>query len=237
MLISMLISMSQQESATSRVYEAVKRDLLDGVIKPGERIADADLRDQLRVSRTPIREAMLALEQENLVRIVPRLGYFAAEISVTDIADAYQLRFLLEPVVTAMAALRIHDEEIDELRELAQVGTDGTQDDIAAAIERNKQFHLRVAAIGGNTRMTRVMSDVLDALGRLAIVDLERRRTGESWTAEHLGIVDAIASHDPQRAAQAARATFEPDEGMLLKRTRTDLTRIVQEIHGTGGAE
>lgn len=228
------MSMPAQASATDRVYDTVKRDLLEGVIKPGERIADAELRRALGVSRTPIREAMLALEQEKLVRIVPRLGYFAAEISVTDIADAYQLRFLLEPVVTAMAALRIGDDEIDELRELARVGTDGSQAGVARAIERNKQFHLRVAEIGGNTRMTRVMSDVLDALGRLAIVDLERRRTGESWTAEHLEIVDAIASHDPQRAAHAARATFEPDEGMLLKRTRTDLTRIVEEIHGRG---
>jgi DNA-binding GntR family transcriptional regulator len=223
--------MSPQESATGRVYEAVKRDLLDGVIKPGDRIGDAELREELGVSRTPVREAMLALEQENLVRIVPRLGYFAAEISVTDMADAYQLRFLLEPLVSAMAALRINDDEIEELRQLADVGTDGSQAGVLVAIERNKRFHLRVAEIGGNARMTRVMSEVLDALGRLAIVDLERRRTGESWTAEHLEIVESIACHDPVRAAEAARATFEPDEGMLLKRTRTELTQIVEEIH------
>jgi DNA-binding GntR family transcriptional regulator len=227
--------MSPQESATSRVYEAVKRDVLDGVIKPGARIGDAELREQLGVSRTPVREAMLALEQENLVRIVPRLGYFAAEISVTDMADAYQLRFLLEPLVSAMAALRVRDEDIDELRELAHVGIDGSQSGVALAIERNKRFHMRVAELGGNARMTRVMSEVLDALGRLAMLDLERERTGESWTAEHLAIVDAIAAHDPVRAAAAARATFEPDEGMLLKRTRTELTRIVEEIHRTGG--
>jgi DNA-binding GntR family transcriptional regulator len=223
-----------EQSATTRVYEAVKRDVLEGVIKPGERIGDAELRDQLGVSRTPVREAMLALEQENLVRIVPRLGYFAAEISVTDMADAYQLRFLLEPVVTAMAALRVRDDEVEELRELADVGTDGSEEGVSRAIERNKRFHLRVAELGGNTRMTRVMADVLDALGRLAVVDLQRRRTGESWTTEHLEIVEAIASHDPVRAAEAARATFEPDEGMLLKRTRTDLTRIVEEINAGG---
>jgi DNA-binding GntR family transcriptional regulator len=235
MLKDMLCSMSPQESATSRVYEVVKRELLDGVIKPGERIGDAELREQLGVSRTPVREAMLALEQENLVRIVPRLGYFAAEISVTDIADAYQLRFLLEPLVSAMAAVRVTDEDIDELRTLADVGTDGSQSGVILAIERNKRFHLRVAELGGNARMTRVMSDVLDALGRLAMLDLQRGRTGESWTAEHLGIVEAIAARDPVRAAATARATFEPDEGMLLKRTRTELTRIVEEIHRTGG--
>lgn len=223
-------------SHARHVYEVVKRDLLDGVIRPGERIGDAALRARLGVSRTPVRDAMLTLELENLVRIVPRLGYFAAEINVSDVADAYQLRFLLEPVVTAMAALRIRDEEIAELRLLADVGTDGSEAALAEAIERNKRFHLGIAECGGNVRMTHVMSDVLDALGRLAIIDLQRRRSAESWTAEHLTIVDAIASRDPVRAARAARATFEPDEGLLLKRTRADLTRIVEEVFQTTGA-
>jgi DNA-binding GntR family transcriptional regulator len=223
-----------KQSATTRVYESVKRDLLEGVIKPGDRIGDADLRERLRVSRTPVREAMLALEQENLVRIVPRQGYFASEISATDVVDAYQLRFLLEPVITAMAALRIRDDDVDELRELARVSSDGSEPGVAQAIERNKRFHLRVAEIAGNSRMTRVMADVLDALGRLAVIDLRQRRTGESWTSEHLAIVEAIAQHDPVRAAEVVRDTFEPDEGLLLKRTRADLSRVVDEIHGVG---
>jgi DNA-binding GntR family transcriptional regulator len=225
----MLIGMPMV-SATARVYDTVKRDLLDGVIRPGERIADAELREQLGVSRTPVREAMLALDQENLVRIVPRLGYFAAEISVTDVADAYQLRFVLEPVVTAMAAMRATDEDIKELRELAPVATDRSGAGVAQAIARNKRFHLRVAELGGNARMTSVMSAVLDALGRLAIIDLHDGRTGADWTAEHLSIVDGIASRDVVHAAQAARDTLDPEEGLLLKRTRTELARIVDEI-------
>ena len=221
-------------SATTRVYESVKRDLLDGVIRPGDRIGDAELRDRLQVSRTPVREAMLALEQENLVRIVPRQGYFASEISATDVVDAYQLRFLIEPVITAMAAQRIREADVDELRELAKVTSDGSDEGVAEAIERNKRFHLRVAEVAGNSRMTRVMSEVLDALGRLAVIDLRQRRTGESWTAEHLAIVEAIAAHDPVRAAQVVRDTFEPDEGMLLKRTRADLSNVIDQI-GLGG--
>lgn len=221
-------------SATTRVYESVKRDLLDGVIKPGDRIGDVELRERLKVSRTPVREAMLALEQENLVRIVPRLGYFASEISATDVVNAYQLRFLLEPVITAMAAQRIRDSDVDELRRLAKVTSDGSDHGVAEAVERNKRFHLAVAEIAGNSRMTRVMSEVLDALGRLAIIELRQRRSGESWTAEHLAIVDAIAEHDPVHAAEVVRDTFEPDEGLLLKRSRADLANVIDRI-GIGG--
>ena len=106
---------------------------------------------------------------------------------------------------------------------------------VAEGVERNRVFHMRVAEIAGNSRMARVMSDVLDALGRLAVVDLDKRMTGESWTTEHLAIVDALAEHDPVKAAAAARETFEPDDGILLRRTRADLSRIVDEIHGAGG--
>lgn len=217
-------------TATARVYVAVKEALLDGEIPPGERIGDEEIRNRLKVSRTPVREAMLALEQENLVRIVPRQGYFATEISVTDVVDAYQLRWLLEPMITAMAAERIHDAEVAELRTLAHAGTDGSEAGLAAAIERNKCFHLRIAEIAGNARMARIMSELLDALGRLATIELRKRRTGESWTTEHLAIVDAIASHDPQRAAQAVRETFEPDEGILLKRARADVSRLASRM-------
>jgi DNA-binding GntR family transcriptional regulator len=227
--------MSARGAAASRVYETVKRDLLDGQIRPGERIGDEDLRERLSVSRTPVREAMLALEKEQLVRIVPRQGYFAAEISHADVVDAYQLRFLLEPIATAMAARRFRDSDIEQLRELAHVSLDGSDASVTDAIDRNKQFHVLVCEVAGNGRITRAMSEALDALGRMAVLDLQKRRTGESWTAEHLVIVDAIASGDPARAAAAARATFEPDEGVGISRTRADITEIAAAVYASEG--
>src|SRR5947199_10368305 len=98
-----------RRSTKQRVYEALKRELLDGVIRPGERINDSEIAARFSCSRGPVREALLALEQEGLVRVVPRHGYFASEISVGAALDAYQLRLILEPIATAMAAQRITD--------------------------------------------------------------------------------------------------------------------------------
>lgn len=223
--------MATKVSATTRVYEAVKRDLLDGVVKPGERIQDAQLRESLSVSRTPVREALLALEQEGLVRIVPRQGYFAAEITLGDVVNAYQLRFILEPIVAAMAATRATDEDIERLRARAEAPTDASAEGLARAIEVNKQFHLEITRLAGNDRLTRIMGELLDALGRLALLDLRYRRTPESWRDEHLTIIDAIASHDPVRTASVIRETFKPDEGLLLRRTRADVTRLLRDVH------
>jgi DNA-binding GntR family transcriptional regulator len=220
-----------RRSATARVYELVRRELLEGAIKPGDRIPDAELRESLGVSRTPVREAMLALEQEGLVRIVQRQGYFASEVSLSDVVHAYQLRFILEPIVTALAATHATDEDVARLRVLADYEADGTEDEVARAIEANKEFHLAVAEAAGNPRFVRILTDVLDALGRLAIFDLRYWRTPATWRAEHLAITEAIAARDPVRAAAIDRATFDPDEGLLLRRTRDDIGQLLRDVH------
>ena len=181
----------------TRVYEEVRRDLLDGVIRPGERIPDAEICARLGVSRTPMREAMLALERDGLVRIVPRQGYFAAEIIASDVLDAYDVRFVIEPIVTAMAATKISDAELEEVRSLANIHAAESEAGLAGVVELNKAFHLRIAQLSGNARMARLMSEVLDVLGRLALVDLRHYRSVDSWRTEHLRIVDALAARDP----------------------------------------
>ena len=225
------MAVSQKIPAMTRVYEEVRRDLLDGIIRPGERIPDAEICARLEVSRTPMREAMLALERDGLVRIVPRQGYFAAEIIASDVLDAHDVRFVLEPIVTAMAATKITDAELDEIRSLADIPTDHSEAGLARAIELNKAFHLRIAQLSGNARMARLMSEVLDVLGRLALVDLRHYRSVESWRTEHLRIVDALEARDPAAAAKAVRASFEHDAGLLPGGSQGDLARLLSAVH------
>jgi GntR family transcriptional regulator, rspAB operon transcriptional repressor len=231
----MSMTARRKAPAMARVYEDVKRDLLDGAIRPGERIPDAEICARLGVSRTPVREALLSLEREGLVRIVPRQGYFAAEISATDILDAYDVRFVIEPIVAAMAATKITDAELEEVRALAQISADESDAGLARAIELNKEFHLRIAQISGNARMVRMMSEVLDVLGRLALVDLRQYRSVESWSAEHLGIVDALAAHDPAAAAEAVRASFDHDAGLLPRGSHANLAQLLSAVHPSQG--
>lgn len=230
MLRSVSIDASIKIPAMTRVYEEVRRNLLDGVIRPGERIPDAEICARLRVSRTPMREAMLALERDGLVRIVPRQGYFAAEIVASDVLDAYDVRFLIEPIVTAMAATKITDAEVEEVRALAEIPADRSEDGLARAIELNKAFHLRIAQLSGNARMARLMSEVLDVLGRLALVDLRHYRSVESWRTEHLSIVEALAARDPARAAEVVRASFEHDVGLLPGGSQGQLARLLSVV-------
>jgi DNA-binding GntR family transcriptional regulator len=87
--------------------------------------------------------------------------------------------------------------------------------------------------VAGNPRLVRILADVLDALGRLAMFDLRYWRTPETWRDEHVAIAEAIAAHDPIRAAEVDRATFDPDEGLLLRRTRKEIAQLLRDINAT----
>jgi DNA-binding GntR family transcriptional regulator len=230
-----------QQRAKALAYTTLKQELLDGGIRPGERIVDTEICARLGVSRTPVREALLALERDGLVRIVPRQGYFASEISVSDALDAYQLRFILEPIATALAARQISDAQLGELREvlaaLSSLEDDATDDGLARAIELNKSFHVLIAHASGNGRLARVMADLMDALGRLVRVDLRTRTSAAAtWRIEHEEILAALEARDPDRAAAAARESFQRDEGLLLARARDDLGRIFRSGEPPEGA-
>jgi DNA-binding GntR family transcriptional regulator len=222
---------ASQQRATALAYTTLKQELLDGVIRPGDRIVDTDVCERLGVSRTPVREALLALERDGLVRIVPRQGYFASEISVSDALDAYQLRFILEPIATALAARQISDTQLAELRDvlaaLSRLEDDPSDDALAQAIELNKSFHVLIAQASGNGRLSRVMADLMDALGRLVRVDLRTRTSAAAtWRVEHEEILGALEARDPDRAAAAVRESFQRDEGLLLARARDDMGRV-----------
>jgi DNA-binding GntR family transcriptional regulator len=218
-------------SATQRVYEKVKQDLLAGAIAPGDRIVPDELCAGLRVSQTPVREALLALERDGLVRIVPRHGYFAREISFREALDAYQLRMILEPIATALAARRITADEIERIRELADVFTDNSEGSFVLAVERNRQFHLAIANASGNARLAKIMADLMDDIKRLLYAELRTEHTEGDWREEHSAIVDALQRHNPADAAAAVRATFAKDVGLLPLRAKAELTSLLEEVN------
>lgn len=221
-------------SATQRAYEDIKGQVLSGTLQPGDRILIDAICARLEMSSTPVREALLALEREGLIRIVPRHGYFVSDISYREALDAYQLRFILEPIATAMAAQRVTDEEIADLRALADVPNDGSEASSIRAIEHNRAFHVRIGEISGNQRLAKIMADLLDDMKRLTYVELRTEHTELDWQQEHENIVGALQRRDPRMAAEIVRGTFHHDAGLLPSRARAELARLLNEMDEPG---
>ncbi len=95
------------------VFENLRDAIITQVLKPGERLMEIQLADEMGVSRTPVREAIRKLELEGLVVMVPRKGAYVAGVSMKDIHEVYEVRSALEMLAVTLAAERITDEELN----------------------------------------------------------------------------------------------------------------------------
>ena len=189
------------ESLAEQVYARLRQEILSCQIKPGEDLSEAELAARFDVSKTPVREALAKLRQEDLVRAFPRRGYQVTEISFKDMNELFDLRTLLEAGAAAMACDRITDAELDTLGQLARVDYDQHRSPtLDPFIEANRAFHVAIARASGNERIHRMIEQHLSQLERYFYIGARSRDISTETTREHLEIVDALASRDPQRA-------------------------------------
>jgi len=195
--------MSEKASLSSVAREKIRGLILGGKLRPGERLVEDRLSAELGVSRVPVREALLGLSREGLVRIEPRRGASVADIEPETVAELVEVRSLLEGLNARLAAQR-HDPEIiaelrDTLRRGNQAAKDGTPEQLARL---NGEFHERLAAASRNS----VLSDVMRSLRErtsLAFALNGRGRAGDDWK-EHAGILSAVIAGDEELAALLA---------------------------------
>src|SRR5258708_31298850 len=92
-----------RSSLGDRVYQALKRDIITGVFPSGDALTEKQLAKRYRGSRTPVREAAVRLQQENLLRIVPNRGYFVRHITINELSELYEYRAALEGACAELA--------------------------------------------------------------------------------------------------------------------------------------
>jgi DNA-binding GntR family transcriptional regulator len=199
-----LANNSQRQTTTTMVYHQLKSAVTSGLLRPGEKLVEADLAEKFGVSRTPIREAMKMLEKEKLVTNGPYKGFLVARISRAEAQKIYEVRAVLEPLAARLAAEHGQKDKIvlleDCLKESAIALREG---DMVQLIMINNRFHRVIAELSGNE----YLQDILNNLQHL--VDLTRVSNFISApermaavVAEHTGIYDAIMAGDSIGAAE-----------------------------------
>jgi len=200
-------------------YEALKARLVRGDFRAGVRLTEEQLAAELRVSRTPVREALRRLVSDGLLRFVPNVGTFVASWSDEDIRDLFELRVLLESSIAGLAARRIGAPDIDALRRIQDQieahGPDISSDNLARIGGLNREFHRVVSAASGNSRMSEMLANAIE----IPIVQQTFARYTPAQLARSFGhhreVIDAFAARDAEwardvmschvRAARSAR--------------------------------
>ncbi|GAV42153.1 GntR family transcriptional regulator [Streptomyces acidiscabies] len=190
-----------RQPAAERVYAHVKQGVLDRRYEGGTLLTEGELADAVGVSRTPVREALLRLEVEGLIRLYPKKGALVLPVSAQEIADVVETRLLIEKhavrkAVPAPAALIARLAELLE-RQKEEAG----RGDLAAAAVTDRCFHAEIVRSGGNEILTRLYDQLRDRQLRMgvAIMHAHPDRIAKSLV-EHEQILDALRSGDAEAA-------------------------------------
>ncbi|GAA1680542.1 GntR family transcriptional regulator [Mycolicibacterium murale] len=191
---------------SQRVRDALETAVLDGHYRPGHRLDPAQLEREFGCSRTPIREALQALERSGLVQIRPKQGTYVTEMSIAEVAERFEVMAELEGMAARLAAGRIERESLAELEDaLRECESHAVSGDADAYYYANARFHGIVNDSCGNEYLRQqayALKRVLQPYRRLQLRVPDRMRRS---LAEHRAIADAIASGDAGAAENAAR--------------------------------
>ncbi|MCL2050326.1 MAG: GntR family transcriptional regulator [Lachnospiraceae bacterium] len=200
------------------VFNTLRRAILTGRFKPGERLFEVHLGEQLGVSRTPIREAMRKLELEGLVTMIPRRGAIVAEMTVKNMRDVLEVRRILDILSVELACERISPEGLKRLAEsrdafIAALKTGNTITMAAADVA----FHDIIVEATGNLRLTQLINNLAEQMYRYRFIYLQDDVRHDMLVKEHEEIYSAIKAKDNKAAAIAARAHIDNQEAAIIK--------------------
>lgn len=197
------VTMNEYLPLRDVVFNTLRRAILRGELKPGERLMEIQLANKLGVSRTPIREAIRKLELEGLVLMVPRKGAEVAEITEKNLRDVLEVRCALEELAVQLACDRIDPERMQQLLDAAAHFQDilGTAD-ITELGEADEAFHDVIFQATDNRRLIQLLNNLREQMYRYRIEYLKKKECYPQLLEEHAAIIQAIREHDKAKATE-----------------------------------
>ena len=191
-------------SLKDRAYNMIKEKIVNCEYPPSSFLVESELIDQVGASRTPIREALNKLEQENLVRIVPKRGVLVCEITMSTVSDIFEVRMLIEPYVIRNYALKIKKEILEQERDrICQ--SDSLYTSTAGYILDNDLHQLLINA-SENAYLIDTMNQIFVQNHRLRILSGKKIKSRNDLTKlEHIAIFDCLLAGDLESAEKAMR--------------------------------
>lgn len=192
--------------------------IVEGAIAPGAKLNERELAEQLQVSRTPLREAIKMLAAEGLVELLPNRGAVATLLSSQDVADTFEVIAGLEEQSGALAAQRIGDQELAEIRALHyEMLAAYTRRDLSTYYRLNAQIHDRINAAARNPVLTRTYRQVNARLQALRFRSNFDERKWQRAVAEHDAMVQLLAARDAAGLRTLMRQHLEHKRDAVLE--------------------
>ena len=208
------------QNASVAATELIRQAILDGRLEPGSRLKEQELAEELGISRTPVREALLMLQAEGLIVTTPNRSAVVREHDADDLEDLYQLRAVLEGYAARQAAKRITGEELDRLNDSCARFDALSGSDIRALVKENLFFHSTILGAAGSERLSWMVQKVIE----LPLVyksymwyPVDQKRISAH---HHRQITNALGERDAERAELIMQEHIFEARDLLVSRLR-----------------
>lgn len=197
---------NQKGSLTERVYQELRHGIVTGVIRGGSRLVETTLASQMKVSRTPVREALHKLALEGFLYSIPRAGYIVEETSETDIKDLFTTRMAIEQIAVKWAIEKISDEELKRL-EMNLRRTDEAVDTGAteSMMDLDAEFHQIIYRAARSKTLYHISQTLSDHTLRFRLACIHVPEIAARARRGHMEIFKALRDRDANLAEQAIK--------------------------------
>ena len=197
---------SRRNGLAEQVADALRLQIISGRLAPNARIVEADLAADLGISRTPVREALSRLAEEQLIEVLPQFGSFVAPISFEAVSEAQFIREHLECALIREAAEKIDEPGIAGLRDLLdRQRRAAMRQDAADFYQLDETMHARFAEIAGRPGIGRLIRQKKAHLDRVRHVSYGRPDHLQELVDQHERVVKALEARDADAAEIALR--------------------------------
>lgn len=190
------------QSMADHVFSEIENAILGGTFKKGELLTELKLCELFGVSRTPVREALMRLKQEGLVKESGK-GVLVLGIDEADIEDIYEVRLRIEGLACARCAAGITEDELKQLKEVLELGEFYTVKGAADNIRNlDSEFHRLIFSFCGSRVLETLLMELHRKVKLSRRVSVENPNRAAEAAKEHRAIYEAIAAHDSARAEE-----------------------------------
>ncbi|MCH4886914.1 GntR family transcriptional regulator [Acidaminobacter sp. JC074] len=192
------------------VFDYLKNAIISGELKPGERLMEIAIAEQLGVSRTPVREAIRKLEKEKFIEMVPRKGAYVSSTSLKDMLDVLEVRKLLEGFATELAAERMTDEALVSLLRTHKAFLKALDDgDTESMVSLDNEFHDMILQASDNSKLIEIATALTEQVQRYRLSYFTEVNNFDELREWHKKIYDAIEKKDAKKAGEVAKRHVE----------------------------
>lgn len=184
-------------------YERIKQAILTFEFLPNQNLVEGELAGQLRISKTPVRDALMRLEREGLVTRQPYKGTFVTDVTKQDMINIFEIRICLEGLAVRLAAKSLTEEDFSSLQMLVDQHEKALQaQDYSKASEINGKFHHVIYHRCSNQRLQDMLRNLEDHLTRYRLLSVSQGMRSDKSVAEHQAILDALLTGDIDKAVR-----------------------------------